>query len=78
MTCLVYQPSPDGLDISGTELKRLRVQKIDINLPPGDFIDLWKFSQLIAKINIEKYCPYSSKENQSEILKEIEEVYSKL
>ncbi|MBV6878646.1 BatD family protein [Epilithonimonas ginsengisoli] len=37
-----------------------------------------KFSQLIAKINIEKYSPYSSKENQSEILKEIEEVYSKL
>ncbi|MBO6200022.1 MAG: BatD family protein, partial [Chryseobacterium sp.] len=37
-----------------------------------------KFSQLIAKINIEKYSPYSSKENQSEILKEIVEVYSKL
>ena len=25
------------------------MQKIDINLPPGDFIDLWKFSQLIAR-----------------------------
>lgn len=25
------------------------MQKIDIHLPPGDFIDLWKFSQLIAR-----------------------------
>lgn len=37
-----------------------------------------KYSQLIAKVNIEKYSPYSSKENQSEILNEIEEVYNKL
>jgi len=37
-----------------------------------------KYNQLITKVNIEKYSPYSSKENQTEILKEIEEVYSKL
>lgn len=37
-----------------------------------------KYDQLITKINIERYSPYSSKENQTEILKEIEEVYNKL
>lgn len=37
-----------------------------------------KFNQLISKVNIEKYSPYSAKENQTEILKEIEEVYNKL
>ncbi len=37
-----------------------------------------KFNQLISKVNIEKYSPYSTKENQTEILKEIEEVYNKL
>lgn len=37
-----------------------------------------KYNQLITKVNIEKYSPYSSTENQTEILKEIEEVYNKL
>ncbi len=36
---------------------------------------LEKYNQLIAKINIEKYSPYSSKEKQTEILNEIEDVY---
>ncbi|WP_028122404.1 BatD family protein [Epilithonimonas tenax] len=39
---------------------------------------LEKYNQLIAKVNIEKYSPYSSKENQTEILNEIEEVYHQL
>ncbi|PZU80565.1 MAG: hypothetical protein DI529_16580 [Chryseobacterium sp.] len=34
-----------------------------------------KYNQLLAKINIEKYSPYSSKEKQTEILNEIEDVY---
>lgn len=37
--------------------------------------ELEKYNQLIAKINIEKYSPYSSKEKQTEILNEIEDVY---
>lgn len=37
-----------------------------------------KYNQLITKINIEKYSPFSTKENQTEILTEIEEVYNKL
>ena len=37
-----------------------------------------KYNQLITKINIEKFSPYSSSESQQEILKEIEEVYKKL
>ena len=37
-----------------------------------------KYNQLITKINIEKYSPYSTNENRTEILKEIEEVYNKL
>lgn len=40
--------------------------------------ELEKYNQLITKINIEKYSPYSTKENQTEILKEIEKVYKKL
>ena len=35
-----------------------------------------KYNQLITKINIEKYSPFSSVEKLSEILKEIEEVYN--
>lgn len=41
-------------------------------------IESEKYNQLITKINIEKYSPYSTKDNQTEILKEIEEVYNKL
>ncbi|KFC22559.1 BatD family protein [Epilithonimonas lactis] len=37
-----------------------------------------KYNQLITKINIEKYSPYSTKDNQTELLNEIEEVYKKL
>lgn len=37
-----------------------------------------RYSQLVTKINIEKYSPYTSAENQTEILNEIEEVYSKI
>lgn len=37
-----------------------------------------KYNQLITKINIEKYSPYSTKDNQTELLSEIEEVYKKL
>lgn len=37
-----------------------------------------KYNQLVTKVNIEKYSPFSSAEKQTEILKEIEEVYNKL
>lgn len=37
-----------------------------------------KYNQLITKINIEKYSPFSSKEKQTEILNEIIEVYKLL
>lgn len=37
-----------------------------------------KYNQLLSKVNIEKYSPYSSTDNQTEILKEIEELYNKL
>lgn len=37
-----------------------------------------KYNQLITKINIEKYSPYSTTDNQTELLNEIEEVYKKL
>jgi len=35
-----------------------------------------KYNQLITKVNIEKYSPFSSQDKQKEILKEIEEVYN--
>ncbi len=34
-----------------------------------------KYNQLITKVNIEKYSPYSTKDNQTDILKEVKEVY---
>jgi len=37
-----------------------------------------KYNQLITKVNIEKYSPFSSKEKLTEILNEIEELYNKL
>ncbi|WP_379969995.1 BatD family protein [Epilithonimonas sp. UC225_85] len=37
-----------------------------------------KYNQLITKVNIEKYSPFSSKEKLVEILNEIEELYNKL
>jgi hypothetical protein len=37
--------------------------------------DYEKYNQLIAKINIEKYSPFSTKEKQTEILNEVKEVY---
>lgn len=37
-----------------------------------------KYNQLITRINIEKYSPYSTKDNQTDLLNEIEEVYKKL
>jgi len=41
-------------------------------------IDYEKYNQLITKVNIEKYSPFSSKEKQTEILNEIVEVYKLL
>ncbi|GGG63454.1 BatD family protein [Epilithonimonas arachidiradicis] len=40
--------------------------------------DYEKYSQLIAKVNIEKYSPFSTKEKQTEILDEIKRVYQLL
>lgn len=37
-----------------------------------------KYNQLITRVNIEKYSPYSTTDNQTELLNEIEEVYKKL
>ncbi|MNK42283.1 hypothetical protein D3C87_609650 [compost metagenome] len=45
--------------------------KINFGLAPVE-----KYNQLITKVNIEKYSPFSSQDKQKEILKEIEEVYN--
>jgi predicted DNA-binding transcriptional regulator AlpA len=46
--CSAHRP-PRRIQSTSKHLRRSRVQKIDIQVPPHDPIDLWDFTRLIAK-----------------------------